>query len=541
MSGVQETRAGSVTEFDYIIVGAGSAGCVLANRLSADPACRVLLLEAGPKDRYPWIHVPGGIFKLINNPALDWCYQTEPEPELADRRLGWPRGKVLGGSSSINGLVYVRGQAEDFDHWHQLGNPGWAYEDVLPYFRRSEDQGRGADRFHGIGGPLAVSDPRVRMPIVDAFIEAAAQAGYRRTHDFNGADQEGAGYFQFTIGGGRRSSAARAYLKPILHRKNLRIVTGALTQRILFEGGAACGVEYTRAGCVQKARCRRELILSAGAVGSPQILMLSGVGDPQALREQGIEVVHALPGVGGNLQDHLQIKSVFKTRRPMTLNDQVRTIWGRALVGLDYVVRRRGVLSFGASLAGAFLKTDPGLPRPDIQFHFQPLSLDRYDAGLHKFSAFTMAVCGLRPRSRGRLSLRSADPSQAPIIQARYLSHPEDVETLVKGLAVARKIAAAPALAELISAEWMPGADVQGDDQIRAYVRSMGATVFHPAGTCRMGTGPDAVVDARLKVHGVAGLRVADASIMPTIVSGNTNAAAIMIGEKAADMILADQ
>lgn len=531
----------SADEFDYIIVGAGSAGCVLANRLSAEPDCRVLLLEAGPRDRFPWIHVPGGIFKLINNPALDWCYQTEPEPELAGRAMGWPRGKVLGGSSAINGLVYVRGQREDFDHWHRLGNEGWSYEDVLPYFRRSEDQARGADDFHGVGGPLAVSDPRVRMPIVDAFIEAAVQAGHPRSQDFNGAVQEGAGYFQFTVRNGRRCSSARAYLRPVLRRPNLSIVTEASTRRILIEGGRACGVEYTRSGHLRRARCRREVILSAGAIGSPQILMLSGVGDPQALRRHGIDVVHDSPGVGRNLQDHLQIKSVFKTRGPMTLNDQVRTVWGRARVGLDYVARRRGVLSFGASLAGAFLKTEPQLTRPDIQFHFQPLSLDRYDEGLHAFSAFTMSACGLRPRSRGELTLRSADPADPPIIHARYLSDPEDLQTLVKGLGLARRIAAAPALAELVSEEWLPGPGVRTAEQVVDYVRRMSSTVFHPVGTCRMGRGPDAVVDARLRVCGVSGLRVADASIMPTIVSGNTNAAAIMIGEKAADLILAGE
>lgn len=530
-----------MAEFDYIIVGAGSAGCALANRLSADPACRVLLLEAGPRDRYPWIHVPGGIFKLINNPALDWCYQTEPEPELADRRMAWPRGKVLGGSSSINGLVYVRGQREDFDHWHALGNPGWSYEDVLPYFRRSEDQARGADTFHGVGGPLAVSDPRVRMPIVDAFIEAAEQAGYPRTDDFNGAAQEGAGYFQFTIRAGRRCSASRAYLRPVAQRQNLHVVTGALTHRVLLDAGVARGVEYSLRGEVRLARCAGEVILSAGAIGSAQILMLSGIGDPEALRSLGIDVHHALGGVGRNLQDHLQIKSVFKTHDPITLNDQVGTVRGRVKAGLDYALRGKGVLSFGASLAGAFLKTDPEISRPDIQFHFQPLSLDRYDEGLHPFSAFTMSACGLRPHSRGELILRSANPAEPPLIQARYLSHPEDRETLVKGLAAARKIAAAPALAKRISAEWLPGPDVVTDTQILDYVRRMSTTVFHPTGTCRMGQGPDAVVDARLRVHGLSGLRVADASIMPTIVSGNTNAAAIMIGEKAADLILAGQ
>lgn len=528
----------SAPEFDYIIVGAGSAGCVLANRLSADPAQQVLLLEAGPRDRSPWIHVPGGIFNLINNPALDWCYQTEPEPQLQGRRMAWPRGKVLGGSSSINGLVYVRGQREDFDGWRDAGNPGWGYEDLLPYFRRSENQARGADTFHGAGGPLTVSDARIRMEIVEAFIQAATEAGYPSNHDFNGAAQEGAGHFQFTIRNGRRCSSAKAYLQPVRQRPNLTISPEATACRLLFKERRVCGVEYEQAGARQRAGCRGEVILSAGAIGSPQILMLSGVGDPDTLNALGIAVTCPLSGVGRHLQDHLQIKSVFKTRQPITLNDQVRTFWGRACTGIDYALRRRGVLSFGASLAGAFLKTDPRLSRPDIQFHFQPLSLDRYDAGLHKFSAFTMSACALQPKSVGELLLRSPDPHDPPIIRGGYLSHPDDASTLVNGLKVARKIASAPALSSRIAMEWLPGPDVQTDDQILDYVRRLSSTVFHPVGTCRMGTGTEAVVDASLRVHGLSGLRVADASIMPSIISGNTNAAAIMIGEKASDLVL---
>jgi choline dehydrogenase len=528
-----------LSTYDYVVVGGGSSGCVIASRLSAEPGKRVLLLEAGRRDTNPWIHIPGGIFKLIHNPAWDWGYETEPEPNLAGRRVKWPRGKVLGGSSSINGLIYIRGQREDFDHWRQLGNRGWSFEDVLPYFRRSEDQVRGKDEFHGAGGPLAVSDPRFTLPIVDAFVESAVQAGLPRAADFNGPTQEGAGYFQLTVRNGRRSSAAAAFLKPAKGRENLHIITGALVHRILVEGRKAVGVEYSADGVTQVARCRGEVILSAGAIGSPQILQLSGIGDPDHLRPLGIPVVHDLPAVGRHLQDHLQARLVFKTRHPVTLNDRTRTLPQKLLIGADYLFRRRGVLSFGASLAGAFARTDPRYASPDVQFHFQPLSLDSYDGGLHPFSGITLSVCQLRPESRGAIAITSSDPRIAPRIQANYLSAEADRDTMIRGVRLARRIAAAPALATAIAVEWKPGPDVATDNEILDYVRQTGSSIFHPAGTCRMGHDADCVVDDELRIRGLDGIRVADCSIMPTLVSGNTNAAAIMIGEKAADMILA--
>ncbi|MCE9659730.1 MAG: choline dehydrogenase [Burkholderiales bacterium] len=527
------------THFDYVIVGAGSAGCVLADSLSAQAGLRVLLVEAGPPDRNPWIHVPGGIFKLINNPAVDWCYQTEPEPGLNGRRMGLPSGRVLGGSSSINGMIYVRGQRRDYDGWRELGNRGWSYDELLPYFRRSEDQGRGADAFHGAGGPLAVSDPRFRFPVVDAFVAAAQEAGLPRNPDFNGAAQEGVGLYQLTVRDGRRSSAANAFLKPARGRPNLRVVTGAVVQRIVFEGARAVGVEFTRGGQRELARAGAEVIVSAGAIGSPKLLLLSGIGAPDDLRALALPVVRALPGVGRNFQDHYQARLVFKTKRPITLNDHARSAWQRMLIGADYALRRRGALTFGASLAGAFARTESSLASPDVQFHFQPLSVDSYDTGLNRFSAFTISVCQLRPASRGAVTLRSADPNDSARIVGNYLTAAEDGAALVRGIRLLERIVAQPALASEVASRWKPRHELGSDSDALAYARDTGMTIFHPSGTCRMGGLDDAVVDDQLAVHGVAGLRVVDASIMPTLVSGNTNAATIMIAEKAADMILA--
>ncbi len=525
--------------FDYVIVGGGTAGCVLANRLSALPQVRVLLLEAGPADRNPWIHVPGGIFKLINNKAVDWCDQTEPEPGLGGRRMNLPVGRVLGGSSSINGMIYVRGQRQDYDHWAALGNRGWGYEDVLPYFRKSEDQARGADAFHGQGGGLGVSDPRFNFPIVDAFIEAARQAGLPRNADFNGRVQEGVGPYQLTVRNGRRSSAAVAFLKPARGRDNLQVVTGALVHRILFEGSRAVGVEYSRGDRREQARVAGEVIVSAGAIGSPKLLQLSGLGDPESLRALGIEVQQALPAVGRQLQDHYQARLVYKTRRPITLNDRARTAPRRWLIGADYLLRRRGALTFGASLAGAFARTDSGLATPDVQFHFQPLSVDSYDTGLHRFSAFTISVCKLRPASRGSVRLRSADAREDVSILGGYLTAAEDCATMVRGIRLAERIVGQPALAVEVDSRYRPERDFADSAEVLDFARSTGMTIYHPSGSCRMGSSAvDAVVDHDLRVHNVAGLRVADASIMPTLVSGNTYAASLMIGEKAADLIL---
>lgn len=528
----------SFSQFDYVIVGGGSSGCVLANRLSADPGLKVLLLEAGPPDRNPWIHVPGGIFKLINNPAVDWCFQTEPEPGLGGRSMTIPAGRVLGGSSSMNGMIYIRGQREDFDSWSAAGNAGWSYEEVLPLFRRSEDQARGADAFHGVGGGLAVTDPRGHFGVVDAFLAAGQEAGLPLNPDFNGARQEGVGGFQLTVRNGRRCSAAQAFLVPAMKRPNLTVVTGALARSLILQGSRVTGVRYARDGRLHEARADREVVMSAGAVGSPKLLMLSGIGDPAELQSVGIQTMHPLRGVGRNFQDHYQARLVFKTREPITLNDSSRSPLQKMMIGMDYVFRRRGALSFGASLAGGFARTDESLDRPDVQFHFQPLSVDSYDTGLHTFSAFTISVCQLRPQSRGRVHLRSADARDAVRLQGQYLAEAEDAATLVRGVRYVERIAASPSLARLVSGRFRPDPAIRSDADILNFARTTGMTIYHPSGTCRMGQDEDAVVDAALRVRGLDGLRVADTSIMPTIVSGNTNAAAIMIGEKAADLML---
>ena len=526
-------------EFDYVIIGAGSAGCVLANRLSADPSRRVLLIEAGPPDSYIWIHIPVGYFKTMHNPRTDWCMKTEPDPGLNGRQLQWPRGRVLGGSSSINGLLYIRGQPEDYDQWRQLGCTGWSYDDVLPFFRRSEDQERGESEFHGAGGPLAVSDMRVQRDVCNAYIDAAEEIGIPRNDDFNGATQEGAGYFQLTARNGRRCSAAVGYLNPAKRRPNLRVVTGALVHRIIVQEGRATGVELSADGVTQRVRAAGEVLLSAGALNSPHLLELSGIGRGEVLRDIGVPVVQELPGVGENLQDHLQARSVYKCNRP-TLNDEVNHPVRKVMIGLDYMLRRRGPMSMGASQVCIFARTHPSKATPDVQFHIQPLSADKPGDGLHRYSAFTASVCQLRPESRGRLVPRSADPRETVAIHPNYLATLTDQQTIVDGMKLARRLAATRALSPFITEELVPGPLVQTDEEMLENARNTATTIYHPVGTCRMGTDTRAVVDARLRVQGVRGLRVVDASIMPTLVSGNTNAPAIMIGEKAASMILED-
>ncbi|WP_210093410.1 GMC family oxidoreductase N-terminal domain-containing protein [Ruegeria sp. HKCCSP346] len=528
-------------EVDYAVVGAGSSGCVIANRLSADPNTTVALLEAGGRDTNPWIHIPVGYFKTMHNPSVDWCYRTEPDPGLNGRSIDWPRGKVLGGSSSLNGLLYVRGQKEDYDRWRQMGNVGWGWDDVLPLFIRSEDQERGEDPYHGVGGPLSVSNMRIQRPICDAWVAAAQAAGYPFNPDYNGADQEGVGYFQLTTRNGRRCSSAVAYLKPIRNRQNLNIITNALVTRITLDGKQATGLVYRdRAGNEKTLNVRREIILSGGAINSPQILMLSGIGDPDHLKKNGIDPVHALPNVGKRLQDHLQARLVFKCNEP-TLNDEVRSLINQARIALKYALFRAGPMTMAASLATGFMKTRPDVETPDIQFHVQPWSADSPGEGVHPFSAFTMSVCQLRPESRGELHLNGPDPSQHVKIIPNYLSTETDCRTIVDGVNIARRIAQHNPLASKISEEFRPTSQLSTDDYEGTldWVRSNSVSIYHPTGTCAMGTNETAVVDPALKVHGIGNLRVADCSIMPEIVSGNTNAPAIMIGEKASDLLAA--
>jgi choline dehydrogenase len=525
---------------DFIVIGAGSAGCVLANRLSADPATTVLLLEAGGRDVNPWIHVPIGYYRTIFDQRIGWGYQTEPEPGLNGRKIPWPRGKVLGGSSSINGLVYIRGQKEDFDHWRQLGNPGWSYDDVLPYFKRAEGQARGPDAYHGAGGPLSVGDS-ARHELIEAWIEACIDLGIPRNDDFNGAVQEGAGYFQVTNRKGFRCSAAVAYLRPAKKRSNLRIETHALVRRIALDGRRATAVVYQKDGAERTATARREIALAAGAIGSPQILQLSGIGPGAHLQAHGIEVMHDLPGVGANLQDHFQARSVYRCTRPITLNDRVRSPFQKLLMGLEWFLFRTGPLTVGAGQGGIFARTRPELATPDVQFHIILFSADRPGQPLHPFSGFTASVCQLRPESRGSVMIRSPDPHAHPAIVANYLAAETDRRCIVDGLRLARRLAGTEPLRPYVAEELEPGPERVSDADLLAHARARGSTIFHPSGTCMMAprANPMAVVDPVLRVHGLDALRVADASIMPTVVSGNTNAACIMIGEKCADLMLA--
>ena len=527
-------------DFDYIVVGAGSAGCVLANRLTASGRHSVLLLEAGGEDNSIWIHIPLGYGRHFNNPKVNWLYTTEPDPGYGDRRLLQPRGKVLGGSSSINGLVYIRGQAADYDHWRQLGNTGWSFDDVLPYFRRAEDQARGADNYHGTGGPLAVSDVRDRHPLCEAFLDATAAAGLARNDDFNGPRQEGFGYYQLTTRNGRRSSAATGYLRPARRRANLTVATHALATRILFTGRRAVGVEYRQGEAAHKAHARGEVIVAGGAINSPQLLQLSGLGPAQLLATHGIDVVADMQAVGGNLQDHYNGRLVYRCTRPFTLNEVAGKFRHRAREALRYALFRRGLFTIGAAYAGGFFRTDPALANPDVGGQLMLFSAANTGVDLHRFPGCTVVVVLLRPESHGTVEIRSADPRAAPKIAPRFLSAPNDGRAILAGLKVMRRVMAAAPLRGYIAEEHEPGPDCNNDDDMLDYLRQRGWTSYHSVGTCRMGSGPGAVVDPRLRVHGIAGLRVVDASIMPAIISGNTNAPTIMIAEKGADMILED-
>jgi choline dehydrogenase len=523
-------------EADFIVVGAGSAGCAVAARLSEDPATRVLLLEAGGEDRNRWIHIPLGFGKTFADPSVNWCYETEPDPGAGDRRVFWPRGKVLGGSSSINGMVYIRGQAEDFEHWRQLGNTGWSFDDVLPYFRRSEHQMRGSDRFHGTDGPLCVSDV-AQHPICEAFIAATTGLGFPRNDDFNGASQDGAGYHQTTTRNGKRCSTAVGYLRPAMQRANLNVVTGALTEKILFEGRRAVGVTFRQHRGLCTARAAREVILCGGAVNSPQLLMLSGIGPQEHLEGFGIPVVHHLPGVGQSLQDHYSAAIKLRCKLPITVNDVMLSNARKLKAGLEYYMFHRGPLSMISSPAALFARTRPELASPDIKCSISPFSAERPQDGLHRFSGFTMIAYQLRPESRGEIKLKGPDPFDAPAVYPNYLATETDRRTIVAGLKLCRQILATPHMQSFIEAEFQPGSAVESDEELLHYARRRGGTVYHPTSTCKMGNDPMAVVDPELRVYGVDRLRVADASIMPTVVSGNTNAAAIMIGEKAAAMV----
>jgi choline dehydrogenase-like flavoprotein len=526
--------------FDYVIVGAGTAGCVLANRLSACGRYRVLLLEAGGHDRRLWIHVPLGYGKLFNDAKVNWLYASEPEPELNNRRIIQPRGKVLGGSSSINGLLYVRGQPQDFDHWRQLGNSGWSFEDVLPYFRRAEHQQRGEDALHGVGGPLTVSDVSEPHPLCEAFIAAAQQAGFRRNDDFNGPDQEGAGYFQLTTRNGRRCSTAVGYLRKARRRANLAIVSNALASRIIFAGRRAVAVEYQRGGRTCRAQANAELIVAGGAFNSPQLLQLSGLGPADLLRSLGIDVILDMPGVGADLQDHLQVRMQYRCTDPITMNDVFNSWRQRLGAGLRYCLLRKGLLTVGAGYAGGFFRASPLAATPDVQVHFIVFSADTAGATLHPFPGFIASVCQLRPESRGFVRVKSSDPRQPPAIQPRYLSSHSDRETVVAGMKLLRRIMRQPAMRRYIAEERAPEPACTSDADLLAFARASGSTVFHPTSTCRMGSDATAVVDERLRVRGMERLRVVDGSVMPAIVSGNTNAAIVTIAEKGSDMILQD-
>ena len=539
-------------QFDYIVVGAGTAGCLLANRLSADPSNRVLLLEAGGPDDYLWIHIPVGYLYCIDNPRTDWRFTIEPDPGLNGRAIKYPRGKVLGGCSSINGMIYMRGQRRDYDEWSSLGNPGWSWDEVLPYFTRHEDHhsldGGGKDPMHGHGGEWRVERQRLSWELLQTYQRALAECGIAPTEDFNRGDNLGSGYFEVNQKRGVRWNASKAFLRPVASRQNLKVVSNAQVLRLLIRddgSGRVEGVEFMHdghSGESKRSLATREVVMASGAVGTPQLLELSGIGEAKVLAGAGLRTRVALPGVGANLQDHLQLRTIFKVRNVHTLNRQANSLIGKAAMGLQYLLFRSGPMSMSPSQLGAFAKSDPSQATANIEYHVQPLSLDRFGEPLHRFPAFTSSVCNLRPSSRGSIHVRSADPMDAPVIRPNYLSTDEDRRVAAESLRLTRKIAAAPALRPYFPEEFLPGAALQSDEELAKAAGDIGTTIFHPVGTCRMGPASDpmSVVDARLRCHGVPGLRIADASVMPTITSGNTNSPVLMIAERAAEMILAD-
>ena len=529
-------------EFDYIIVGGGTAGSLLANRLSADPNISVLLLEAGGDDDWIWFHIPIGYLFAIGNPRSDWCYATEPVPGLNGRSIGYARGKVLGGCTAINAMVYMRGQVQDYDNWRQLGLAGWGWDDVLPYFLKHEDHFSGGDALHKSGGEWRVEQPRVRWEILDALQRAGAEIGIPATDDFNRGDNEGSGYFHVNQRKGRRWSAATGFLKPILHRRNLEVRKHAHIQQVQLEGKRAAGVVYRRDGASWLAKARGEVILAAGAIGSPQIMQLSGIGPGDLLRSHGIAVAHESPGVGENLQDHLQLRLIFKVSNVETINEIDRSLLAKAKIAMDYALFRRGALTMSPSQFGMFTRSSPEHATANVEFHIQPLSLDKFGEPLHAFPAFTASICNLRPTSRGHVRIKSADPYAAPAIQPNYLATPEDQRVAIDSIKLTRRLAAAPALAPYKPEEYRPGPQVRSEEDMRNVAGNLGATIFHPVSTAKMGPDHDpmAVLDGELRVRGLQGLRVIDASAMPLITSGNTASPTLMIAEKGAEFILRD-
>ncbi|MEI7967485.1 MAG: GMC family oxidoreductase N-terminal domain-containing protein [Betaproteobacteria bacterium] len=529
--------------YDYVIIGGGTAGCVLANRLSADASRRVLLVEAGGNDDYFWIHVPVGYLYTIGNPRTDWCFRTEPQPGLNGRSIGYARGKVIGGCSSINAMVYMRGQRSDYDHWASLGNRGWSWDDVLPVFRKSEDYAHGADEFHGAGGEMRVEERRVSWEILDAWRDAADECGIPRIAEFNRGDNFGHAYFQMNQRRGVRWSATRAFIRPVEQRPNLKILLGTHTLGVRFDTSGdvprATGVRLRRAdGSVRDVTATREVLLAAGAIGSPQLLQLSGIGDRVLLERHGIAPVHGLPGVGENLHDHLQVRIQYRVSNVTTLNERANSLLGKAAMGLEYFLFRTGPLTMPPSQLGAFARSDPSQPSANIEWHVQPLSLDKFGEPLHPFPAITPSVCNLRPTSRGSVRIRSSDPLAAPAIDPNYLATGEDRQVAIDGIRFTRRIMGAKALAKYRPEEYRPGPSVTTEEELVRAAGDLGTTIFHPVGTCRMGHDDLAVVDDRLRVRGVRGLRVIDASIMPAITSGNTNAPTVMIAEKGAAFVI---